>query len=299
MRLTILVALLCAALLPAQEMYAPKGQPAVYTAPHKPHTKLSELKAKHAGQKQWRELIVDDRHLRGEYIYAQPGFAHPKALHPDTRTWWVVMEGEVSFDIESVKPFVAKKGGMVQAPMQTLFSYQVVGSQPALIFETNHAGARTIYEKQKDAPPPPPGIEWMKIMFNNRVIGKFLRDNVPHITYDQVAADIESGKRKGTIRIVEDDRGAANFIYGYNSKLPPLDEKNKGHYHPEGAEYWLIMSGKIRYPIEKVGVVIAEPGDVVYVPPFTWHAPRWWGDTASCRLAMNGFPQIAHLFEAH
>ena len=35
-----------------------------------------------------------------------------------------------------------------------------------------------------------------------------------------------------------------------------------------------------------------------YVPPFTWHAPRWWGPGASCRLAMNGYANIAHLFES-
>ena len=92
---------------------------------------------------------------------------------------------------------------------------------------------------------------------------------------------------------------AANFIYGYNSKLPPLDPNAKGHYHPEGAEYWLIMKGQIRYPIERIGVIIAEEGDVVYVPRNTFHFPRWWGDGASCRLAMNGFPDISHLFEAH
>ncbi|MBM3794187.1 MAG: hypothetical protein FJW31_08965 [Acidobacteria bacterium] len=57
------------------------------------------------------------------------------------------------------------------------------------------------------------------------------------------------------------------------------------------------MSGQIRYPIEKVGVVITEEVDVMYVPPYTWHAPRWWGHGPSCRLAMNGFPYISHLFD--
>jgi mannose-6-phosphate isomerase-like protein (cupin superfamily) len=92
--------------------------------------------------------------------------------------------------------------------------------------------------------------------------------------------------------------GDSGSVYGYNSKLPPLDVKVRGHYHPEGAEYWLVMSGRIRYPIEKVGVIIAEAGDVVYVPAYTWHAPRWWGDGPSCRLAMNGFPYISHLFDS-
>ena len=45
---TALFAALLPALLPAQEvMLAPKGQPAVYSAPHKPHTKLKDVVAKH------------------------------------------------------------------------------------------------------------------------------------------------------------------------------------------------------------------------------------------------------------
>jgi oxalate decarboxylase/phosphoglucose isomerase-like protein (cupin superfamily) len=90
----------------------------------------------------------------------------------------------------------------------------------------------------------------------------------------------------------------SNIIYGYEKNLPKLNEKDRGHYHPECAEFWLIMQGQIRYPIEKVGVVIASEGDVVYVPPFTFHAPRFHGDGPSTRLAMNGFPNIAHLRDA-
>lgn len=282
----------------AQTLWAPKGEPAAYTPPHRPLTRVTEVKARHAGHKNWRELVVDDKHLRSEYIQAQSGTGVKRALHPDTRVWWVILEGEVKFDIETVPPFTAKQGAIVQCPMQTFFSWEATGGGPALIFETNIAGARTLYEAQT-APPKLPGLDWIPVSFNNREKGSFLHGNKPVATYDEVAADIDAGRCKGTIRIVQDDRGTANFIYGYNKKLPPLDEKNKGHYHPEGAEYWLILKGPVRYPIERAGVVIGETGDVVYVPAFTWHAPRWWGDGASCRLAMNGFPYISHLFEAH
>ncbi|MBI3208460.1 MAG: hypothetical protein HYZ37_06120, partial [Candidatus Solibacter usitatus] len=71
---------LMAAVVLGQTLYAPKGKPAQYTPPHKPHTKLSDLKAKHKGQKQWRELIVNDPHLRSEYLFLSPGQGHPKAL---------------------------------------------------------------------------------------------------------------------------------------------------------------------------------------------------------------------------
>jgi mannose-6-phosphate isomerase-like protein (cupin superfamily) len=282
----------------AQEMWAPKGEPAVYTPPHKPHTKLPELKKKHSGKSDWRELIVDDKHLRSEYIQAKPGTKIPRQMRPDTRTWWVIMDGQVRFDIETIDSFVASKGSMVQVPMQTYYTWEVIGDKPALIFETNVAGAHTLYESNLELPKIP-GLDWIKVRFNGRNPGVWARNNKPHVTFDEVAKALEEGKAKGTQRIVEDDRGTANFIYGYNSKLPPLDPNNKGHYHPEGAEFWLIMKGQIRYPIEKVGVVIAEEGDVVYVPPYTFHAPRWWGDGASCRLAMNGFPYISHLFEPH
>src|SRR5260221_1800853 len=116
----------------AQTLYAPKGQAAIYTGPHKPHTKLTGLKARHKGQNSWRELIVDDKHLRSEYLYLAPGQGHPKAMHPDTRAWWVVMEGEVRFTLETQEPFVARKGSIVQVPYQTFFEYEVTGTEPAL-----------------------------------------------------------------------------------------------------------------------------------------------------------------------
>ncbi len=281
----------------AQTLWAPKGQPAVYKAPNKPHTKLKDILDKHAGHKDWREVIVDDDHLRSEYVMAKPGLSVKRAMHPDTRAWWVVMDGEVRFDIEQVGQVTGKKGSMIQVPMQTFFSWEAIGDKPLLMFETNIARAKTLYESDV-MPPKLPGMDWIKVTYPNRKIAQFGFNNKPHLTFDEVAQALEAGKLKGTIHIIEDARGTANFIYGYNSKLPPLDPNNKGHYHPECAEYWLIMKGQIRYPIEKVGVVIANEGDVVYVPPFTWHAPRWWGEGASCRLAMNGYPDIAHLFDA-
>jgi quercetin dioxygenase-like cupin family protein len=290
------VAIVClgSGLATGQTLWAPKEK-ADYVPPHKPHVRLSELKQKHGGESAWRELIVNDEHLRSEYVYAPPGARHPRALHPDTRAWWVVMEGEVRFDIETVPPFVARKESIVQAPMQTLFSYEVIGDRPALIFETNIAGARTVYVRREDAPGLP-GIEWLPVRIERR-IGAWEHDNKPHVTFEEIAGKLERGEVRGTQRIVQDDRGAANFIYGYEKQLPPLDPKARGHYHPEGAEYWLILAGQIRYLIEGVGVVIASEGDVVYVPRHRFHLPRWYGPGPSCRLAMNGFPYISHLFD--
>ena len=100
-------------------------------------------------------------------------------------------------------------------------------------------------------------------------------------------------------RFVTDDRAGSTIIYGYNSKLPPLNENDRGHFHPDCAESWVILQGMMRYKIEGQEVFVASEGDVVYVPKFTFHAPRWWGDGPSCRLSMHGYPtNLAHLREA-
>ena len=280
-------------------VWAPKTKPFPYTAPHKPHTKLAEVKAAHANEKSWRHLVVKDEHLSSEWVQDQPGAKALREFHPDTREWWVIQEGQIRFEIEGQEPFVASKGSMVQVPMQTFFSFETIGDKPSLRFETNVVNARTLYAKDLDPSSLPklPNFDWVPVRVARRV-GYYDHGNKPHVTYDDLAKQIDEGKLKGTIRIVEDDRGTANFIYGRASALPPINPAEKGHYHPESAEYWLVMSGHIRYPIEGQGVIIAGEGDVVYVPKFTWHAPRWYGDGPSCRLAMNGYPQIAHLFEA-
>jgi hypothetical protein len=34
-------------------------------------------------------------------------------FHPDTRAWWIVMDGQIRFEIEGQDSFVATKGSMV------------------------------------------------------------------------------------------------------------------------------------------------------------------------------------------
>ena len=62
----------------------------------------------------------------------------------------------------------------------------------------------------------------------------------------------------------------------------------------------ILDLGKIRYNIEGLSEFEAEEGDVVYVPRQTWHLASFGGQEGlrSCRLAMNGFPYQAHMFEA-
>ena len=44
-----------------------------YVPPQKPWVKLAELRARHKGQANWHEVLVDDGRLTGEYFFAAPG----------------------------------------------------------------------------------------------------------------------------------------------------------------------------------------------------------------------------------
>src|SRR5215475_500163 len=263
-----------------------------YVPPNKPHTKLPELMAKHKGEANWNQAIVRDKTLFADYIYSAPGTKVSRRFHPDNREWWVVMAGQIRFEIEGQEPFTATKGSMVQVPMQTIYSMETVGDKPSLRFEVNIAKAKTMYP-QDVKPPETPGIEWIPVVLNRKP-GPYDHGNQPHINLSELAKtpDYKGG------RFVHDDRAVSNIIYGYEKNLPPLNPKDRGHYHPELGAFGMVMAGQIRYPIENVGVIIAEEGDVVYVPPFTFHAPRFYGPGPSCRLAINGYPNIAHLRDA-
>ena len=63
-----------------------------YAGVHRPHWKLTELLAQHAGSASWSETLVDDRHQVAKYIQMAPGERTPRRLHPDTRTFWFVRD---------------------------------------------------------------------------------------------------------------------------------------------------------------------------------------------------------------
>ena len=60
-------------------------QPNPWIPPNKPVTRLSELQAKHTGQKNWTEVVVSDNLFHGAYISMGPGEKTPRRFHPDNR----------------------------------------------------------------------------------------------------------------------------------------------------------------------------------------------------------------------
>ena len=278
---------------PGQEaplvVLSPKAKSGGWTGVHRPHTKLSDVLARHAGKADWAETIVDDESLYAQWVSMGPGQKTPRRMNGDTREWWVVQSGTLKFTVDGREPVIATKGFMVQVPYRTLYQLETVGNEPALRFEVNVARARKLYPLN-ETPAPLTGFDYVPTKVTGGR-GTLDAQNRPAVDFNKVAAGEERGGP-----FVSDDRAFANIILGNYQRPPPTD---KGHYHEEGSEFWLIMLGKIRYKMEGLDEFEAEPGDVVYAPRQTWHLASNGGEPGlrSCRLAMNGFPFQAHMWE--
>ena len=118
--------------VPTAVWAAKPSQPPAYPPGQKVWNKLPDLKAKHQGEANWREVLVDDGRLTGEYVAAAPGTRVAKRLHPDTREWFAVVEGEVRVEIEGQTPLTATRGSVVNIPRQTIYSLETIGDKPSL-----------------------------------------------------------------------------------------------------------------------------------------------------------------------
>jgi quercetin dioxygenase-like cupin family protein len=272
-----------------QLVWSPKAlKPGGWTAPMKPHTKLAEVLAKHKGQADWVEPVVDDETLHADYISMSPGKKTPKRMNADTHEWWVVWDGQIRFSIDGQEPFVASKGSLVQVPYRNMYTMETVGDTPSLRFEVNIARARKMYAAE-ETPAPLAGNSYVKATIAGR--GKYEGRNKPLVDFNAVVAGTDP-----TREWVVDRDGYANIILGRGIPPPPLT--NKGHFHQESAEFWFISLGQIRYNIEGLPVFVADPGDIVYVPKQRWHLASFAGDAMSCRIAMNAFQDLGHSFDA-
>jgi quercetin dioxygenase-like cupin family protein len=255
-----------------------------YTGIQRPWITLADLKARHTTQASWRELLVDDGRLTAEYVSAAPGTKVGRRFHPDTREWFAVVEGEVRVEIEGQAPFTATRGSLVNIPRQTIYALETTGTVPSLRFVVNVAGAQTLYPNDVTPPAPAPGVVWTPVRLN-RNPGRYDEFNQPHLNIHAAAA---ANPKYAGGRFVRDDKSEMLVLYGHERNLPPLNPDDKGHFHAESAEFWLVFAGRIRYAFEGQPPFIAGEGDVVYVPANTWHATRYIGDHA-CRLSITEY----------
>jgi mannose-6-phosphate isomerase-like protein (cupin superfamily) len=268
---------------------AQPSKPTPWVAPNKPHWKLSEILAKHAGQRSWSEAIVSDRDFNARYIAMAPGEKTRTQFYADDRVVWIVQSGELKVTIEGQQPFVAQKGFLVQVPYRTPYSIETVGSAPSLRFEVTAARATPLYPLT-ETPAPLAGKKYVKVSYTGR--GEYDDINKPYLDFEKDI--VTAGGRAGPF--VKDDKTWVNIIRGPGQPAPP--PTNLGHFHVDFSEFWFVLEGHIDYLIEGQRLFTAEPGDVVYAPQGRWHRASSGSTGMATRVAINPRPDGMHNYQA-
>jgi mannose-6-phosphate isomerase-like protein (cupin superfamily) len=271
---------------PAETWYVNKKDSVVYKAPNRPLWKLADLLKMHAGKSNWSQPILKDELEDVTYNSGAPGTKFIPRMHNQTPTVFFIMRGEVHFAVEGQDPVTATRGGIVNIMANTIYSYEVSGSDNALWININPLGFRTEYPTTEPPPPAQKGATLTKVAFAHRP-GAYTGNNKLYFNlFDAIA------KCQPTGGVVNDDHIHASPLTGfvntaeYTSKCPngpgtirggaastaPFDPKATfGHLHEGVREWWIVQAGQIQGRFEKTGEFHAVEGDVLNAEQDMWH----------------------------
>ncbi|HEY4076062.1 MAG TPA: hypothetical protein VGM26_03940 [Rhizomicrobium sp.] len=273
--------------------WSPKPDVLASYGQNKPVTRLPAVLAKHEGQKSWSEQVILTKRYDAKWIQSAPGEKTATLYYGDNRVVWVVWSGKIRFTIEGQQPFVATKGFLVQVPQRVRYSMQTVGNEPSLRFEVKHTGILPVYSGEQPKPADPAGTHYVKISTPTQP-DKYDEVNRPYRDFfkDVVTADPTHGPKDHLV--VADEANLVNIIRGQGVPTPPAS--NVGHFHLGDDEFWFILEGKCDYLIEGVGLLSANAGDIVFVPPGRFHRASWANGQMDTRLSFNVSPNLFHNF---
>jgi mannose-6-phosphate isomerase-like protein (cupin superfamily) len=307
MLLAVIPALLSAQAVDPRVFYYPKPVAKTrWQAPMKPVTRLADVKAKHKGEASWRETVIHDENSRAFLVQEPAGTKHERRLYPDSPAWWAVLDGRVKFEVETsdrrFEVFEAIKGSYVFVPERMLHAFEVVGNEPAITFEVTLASATPVYPERPSKPSP--GVEYIPVRLSTGPHPLEVPDpnGKPwpiHVNvYDLAKAN--EGRKTFTQEALRKNRARGNFICGHGGADRAAGPDNRGHFHSDFAEFWVVMLGELRWTFEgdEASAIVARQGDIVYAPPKTWHVPQFWGkDGLNCRLTSSTYPSANHLYD--
>ena len=276
------------------QYWAPKPtKMTAYTAPNKPHWKLSEILAAHKGQSAWVQPIIRNKDQEADYIAIAPGTKTKLMMYPDDRVVFIVWDGQIRVSVQGKEPFTATKGFMVNVPFRTPFTLENIGTVPALRFEVRQVGSIPLYPAS-ETPDAVAGMTYTKVTMSPGPA----KDKDTNPLYVDYMKEFNGTDKPYGGKFVWDDHFTSNILRGKAAAAVPPDT-NKGHFHVGWTEFWFIMEGKIGIKIEGLPYFTTEPGDIMSAAMGRWHrAGNDPGAPWSTRVPFNPRPPILHNFDA-
>ncbi len=238
------------------------------------HIKIRDVVARH-GEPPWAERLLSDGRNDAVLICNAPGQVSDAHVHPDFVEWWIVLAGELVWEVGDYPPIHASKGDVIMAPKRHRHAIRTVGTEHSLRLgitspTSNHdvKGARSNIIRPFPAQDGPP--------------------NMLHTTLDRMLEKF--GEPPWATSILLDDRNSANLICHAEGMT------NNAHWHPDFNEWWTILRGKLTWEVgEGRPLIEANEGDIVFVPEGMRHHISSVGEGISFRLAVTT-PDQPHIY---
>ena len=135
-----------------------RGGPSIPAAPSQPpnmrHTSLVAL-YESSGGPPWKHVLVDDDRNKAHLICHPPGMSNRAHWHYDFDEWWLVMQGELTWEIGDRPAIRARDGDIVYSPRGFRHSIQTVSPGPSLRLAVTPPDNPHIWTDEDGAAPPP------------------------------------------------------------------------------------------------------------------------------------------------
>ena len=109
--------------------------------------RLEEVKQR-MGAGPWSVRIVYNESLSGVLICQEPGQGNRWHYHPDSDEWWVLLEGEMEWEIEDVGKVHAGPGDIVFCPRRRKHVMRCIGSRPSIRLSISSPDVPHIYPQE-------------------------------------------------------------------------------------------------------------------------------------------------------
>ena len=109
------------------------------TIPSEPlQIRVSDGLSRH-GEPPWAEQLLSDGRNLAVLICNSPGQTNDAHVHPDFNEWWIVLKGELVWEISDYEPIRARKGDVVWCPAGMRHHMKTVGNESSLRLGSHQA----------------------------------------------------------------------------------------------------------------------------------------------------------------
>ncbi|MDA1347832.1 MAG: cupin domain-containing protein [Chloroflexi bacterium] len=222
------------------------------------------------GEPPWSETIIDDGRNKVTLIASGPGHSNDAHVHPDFNEWWLVMKGELEWQVGDYPAIKAKVGDIVMSPAGTRHLITTVSGHTSLRlavskYDSNHdvkgeRGPLTAFPPETSPP------------------------NLVHTKLDDIMSS--HGPAPWSQETILDVNNRAHLV------CAPVGQTPDEHTHLDGDQWFAVLRGELDWDVAGHETERTRVGDILYVPAGTAHklTPRGSEDTLRLsNTASQGF----------